>query len=217
MNRDERALEKMRKEYRSRTLERDEVQDDPLKQFETWFEAVKNHPDFEANAMTLATADANGRPSARIVLLKGFHSEGFVWYTNYESKKGKDLDENPFAALVFHWSPLEQQVRIEGRVQRLSPEQSDAYFNVRPKGSRIGAIASPQSQVIEDRSVLENRVSDLEKEFENQENIQRPENWGGYLLIPDRFEFWQGRPSRLHDRIVYRKFKSNWLIERLAP
>jgi len=217
MNREESALEKMRKEYSKRQLEIDEVHPHPFTQFQQWFDQVKADDQFEANAMTLATADAAGRPSARIVLLKGITEKGYVWYTNYESKKGQDLLTNPYAALVFHWAPLEQQIRIEGKVRRISPEASDAYFNVRPKGSRIGAIASPQSSVIENRQVLEDKVKELNTQFAETEQIPRPTNWGGYELIPDRFEFWQGRPSRLHDRIVYQKSETGWSIERVAP
>jgi pyridoxamine 5'-phosphate oxidase len=172
----------------------------------------------EPNAMTLATATPDGRPSARIVLLKEVNENGFVFYTNYESRKGQELATNPYAALTFYWAELERQVRVEGAVQKTSTEQSEAYFRVRPKKSRLGALASNQSQILASRKILEARMSDLEARYANSDNIPKPEHWGGYCLDPSVLEFWQGRRSRLHDRIRYtRQEGGTWKIERLAP
>ena len=193
-----------------------EVNSDPIIQFDQWLsEAFKaNVP--EPNAMTLATSTFEGKPSARMLLLKGVDEGGFAFFTNYESRKSKQIIQNPFGALVFFWSELERQVRIEGRIVRMSPKESDRYFKTRPVGSKIGAWASPQSQVIPNRRYLENLKSDYQEEFSNRE-INRPDNWGGYLLHPSLIEFWQGRPDRLHDRIQYRLENEEWIIERLAP
>lgn len=210
-------IENLRKEYTARTLEVEEAQTDPFGQFEEWFaEAVRAQLP-EPNAMTLATVDSSGQPSARIVLLKGFDREGFVFYTNYRSRKGEEMRENPRVALVFLWLELQRQVRIEGSVERIDPEESTRYFQSRPRGSQIGAWASPQSAVIDRREVLEQRYSDLESQYEEAEVLPRPAHWGGYLVRPHRLEFWQGRASRLHDRIQYRLEEERWLIERLAP
>jgi pyridoxamine 5'-phosphate oxidase len=168
------------------------------------------------NRMTFATADSDGKPSARIVLLKGFDENGFVFYTNYESRKANDLVENPQAAAVFFWAELERQVRIEGIVSKIDTETSEEYFHSRPIGSQIGAIASPQSSVITDRSILEEKVSMLTAQYEGKV-IPKPDNWGGYLIEPKRIEFWQGRSSRLHDRIIYDFIEGSWKISRLAP
>ncbi|WP_457288369.1 pyridoxamine 5'-phosphate oxidase [Pedobacter sp. UYP24] len=209
-------LQNLRQDYRAASLSEADVDGNPIFQFKKWFsEAVDSHL-FEPNVMTLATADHYGKPSARIVLLKGFDEDGFVFFTNYESKKGKELLENPQAAIVFFWAELERQVRIEGIVSKVADEVSLDYFHSRPKGSQIGAIASPQSSVIADRSVLEKKVEDLIIEYADQE-IPRPANWGGYLLEPTLIEFWQGRSSRLHDRIVYQLVDGTWEINRLAP
>ena len=167
--------------------------------------------------MTLATATPDGRPSARMVLLRGADERGFSFFTNYESRKARELEANPFAALVFFWHELERQVRIEGRVERVSAQQSDAYFHSRPKGARIGAWASPQSQVIAGREILDSRYLEFERRHPD-ETVPRPANWGGYRLVPDSIEFWQGRPNRLHDRLRYTlRPAGSWLIERLAP
>ena len=198
------------------TLSEADVAADPLMQFSKWWDdAVKSEIE-ELNAMTLATADKNGIPSARIVLLKEFSEKGFVFFTNYESHKGRELEKNPNACLVFFWKELERQVRITGQVKKISAAESDEYFNSRPAGSRIGAWASPQSNVIDSRKLIEEKLSEYEHEFSGG-NIPRPSHWGGYAVIPAIVEFWQGRPNRLHDRIRYTLAGSNWKIERLAP
>jgi len=207
----------IRKEYKLQVLDEKDVNIDPIRQFEKWWEDVSGSSVEEANAMTLATATKTGRPSARIVLLKGFNNEGFTFFTNYESHKGTELLENPQVSLVFFWKELERQVRIEGMAEKISQEESDAYFNSRPEGSKIGAWASPQSRVIISREIIEENVSAMAKKFAGT-TIHRPAHWGGYIVKPSVIEFWQGRPSRLHDRIQYTKFESgNWKIERLAP
>lgn len=206
----------IRKEYKQRSLDESDVVKDPVQQFSKWWEEAINSGIDEVNAMTLATADATGKPSARIVLLKGMDENGFVFFTNYNSHKGEDIAANPFASLVFFWKELERQVRIEGTISKVSAEESDAYFNSRPAGSRIGAWASPQSKVIASRQVIEKKVQELEKDFDGK-TIERPQHWGGYVVMPQVIEFWQGRPSRLHDRIRYTKVENGWKIERLAP
>jgi pyridoxamine 5'-phosphate oxidase len=189
----------------------------PLDTFRRWFAEAQQSGLRMPEAMTVATASKEGWPSARMLLLKNADDRGFVFYTNYNSRKAKDLDENPRAALVFHWSPLEYQVRVEGTVTRTSTDESDAYFKTRPRDSQIGAHASPQSEVISDRSTLEQRVEELTESFGDEE-IARPENWGGYLLKPERIEFWKGRVGRLHDRLLYeRQPDGSWTIKRLAP
>jgi pyridoxamine 5'-phosphate oxidase len=207
----------IRKEYSQKSLSEQTADPDPLRQFDTWWqEAVVSQID-EVNAMTLATASADGLPSARVVLLKGFSTEGFVFYTNYNSYKGRQLAENPKACLVFFWKELERQVRITGIVQRTKEEDSDAYFYSRPLASQAGASISPQSTVIESREWLEKKYNEFEKQTAGGK-IQRPAHWGGYLVKPVLMEFWQGRPSRLHDRLEYSLQESGeWKIERLAP
>lgn len=199
------------------SLNENDVSADPMDQFTVWWnDAVKSEIE-EVNAMTLATATRNGMPSARIVLLKGYDPTGFVFFTNYLSHKGKELEENPQACLVFFWKELERQVRIEGSVEKISEQESDNYFQSRPRGSRIGAWASPQSTVIPDREFIEKNSSDVEVKYAD-EAVPRPPHWGGYLVRPECVEFWQGRSNRLHDRIRYRKIETgNWAIERLAP
>lgn len=206
----------IRKEYRLKSLDESHVAPDAILQFSHWWEeAVKSEIE-EVNAMTLATASADGIPSARIVLLKGFDDNGFVFFTNYQSAKGRQLDENPKAALVFFWKELERQVRITGTVKKVSEIESDNYFQSRPAGSKIGAWASPQSSVINQRSVLEENIKKYTGQFHLQ--IPRPPFWGGYVVNPETIEFWQGGSSRLHDRIKYTKLSTNkWKIERLAP
>ena len=204
----------LRQEYMRARLDETEVARDPFEQFNRWFdEAIKaQHP--MLNAMTLATVSAEGRPSARIVLLKGVDNGGFVFFTNYKSRKGRELTANPAAALVLYWSELEREVRIDGRIKKVTAAESDAYFASRPLGSRHAAIASPQSEVVADRAVLEARFAEAEK---TGDQPPRPAHWGGYRLIPDEIEFWQGRPNRLHDRVLYARKARSWTIARLAP
>lgn len=209
-------LHDLRQEYRSAQLLEKDVESDPILQFRKWFAAATDAQLYEPNVMTLATADRFGKPSARIVLLKGFDENGFVFYTNYESKKGQDLVENPQAALVFFWPELERQVRIEGVVSKVDAQTSAAYFHSRPPGSQIGATASPQSRVLDSRESLEEKVAGLSKIYEGKE-VPYPAHWGGYLIEPMYVEFWQGRPSRLHDRIAYELVDGSWIINRLAP
>ena len=206
----------LRKEYTRAGLAESDVAADPIEQFRRWFDAALDAGLHEPNAMTVATATRDGSPSARVVLLKGFDSRGFVFYTNYEGRKGRELEENPRAALLFYWGELERQVRVEGTVSRVSEEESDAYYASRPRGSRLGAWASEQSRVVEGRKVLEERTADLEAEYEGRE-VPRPAFWGGYRVWPEVVEFWQGRENRLHDRIVYRRQGGGWEIERLQP
>lgn len=207
----------IRKEYQLQTLLETDVTDNPFVQFNKWWhDAITSELD-EVNAMTLATASVTGIPSARIVLLKSVSEQGFVFFTNYKSLKGKELEENPNACLVFFWKELERQIRISGRVEKVHAAESDEYFNSRPEGSRIGAWASPQSSVIASREIIETNIIKYEGQFAEGE-ITRPPHWGGYIVIPTVIEFWQGRPSRLHDRIQYSKQKdTSWRIERLAP
>jgi pyridoxamine 5'-phosphate oxidase len=207
----------IRKEYILETLDEKGAETNAIRQFDKWWEEATASKIDEVNAMTLATATPNGIPSARIVLLKGYDDEGFVFFTNYESNKGKDLAANPNACLVFFWKELERQVRVEGRVEKVSNEESDAYFFSRPQGSQVGAWASPQSSIIEGREVIEANVLKYSRQFEAQP-LQRPAHWGGYRLKPQLIEFWQGRESRLHDRLQYTlQSDYNWKIERLAP
>ena len=210
-------LAKLRSEYTAHGLRRAELHSDPVQQFSTWFAAALAAEIRDVNAMSLATATRDGKPSVRIVLLKGFDERGFSFFTNYDSGKGRDLDANPFAEMVFYWPQLERQVRISGEVERTSREDSAAYFHSRPLGSQLGAWVSKQSEVIDARKVLDARLNEMTERFENGE-IPLPPHWGGYRLKPDRFEFWQGRPNRLHDRFRYsRKADGTWLIDRLAP
>jgi pyridoxamine 5'-phosphate oxidase len=211
-----RDLADLRKEYTRAGLAESDVVPDPVEQFRRWFDAALDAGLHEPNAMTVATATRDGRPSARVVLLKGFDGRGFVFYTNYGGRKGREIEENPRAALLFYWGELERQVRIEGAVSRVSGEESDAYYASRPRGSRLGAWASEQSGTVEGRGVLEGRVRDLEAEYEGRE-VPRPPFWGGYRVEPEVVEFWQGRENRLHDRIVYRRNDGGWKIERLQP
>ena len=206
----------IRKDYQLQSLLESDVADNPFTQFDKWWDEAVNSKIDEVNAMTLATASVTAMPAARIVLLKSVTTDGFVFFTNYNSKKGEELEKNPNACLVFFWKELERQIRITGTVEKVSSEESNAYFNSRPVGSRIGAWASPQSRVIDSRKTIEDNIKKYENEFEG-ENIDRPSHWGGYIVKPAVIEFWQGRPSRLHDRIQYSFKDGGWIIERLSP
>jgi pyridoxamine 5'-phosphate oxidase len=210
------SLSDLRKDYVSSGLSEASLDPNPFQQFSRWFQQALDAALPEPNAMTLATATREGKASARIVLLKSFDEQGFVFYTNYESQKGKELAENPYAALVFHWIELERQVCAAGRVSRVSREESESYFHSRPVGSQLGAWASRQSQVISGREILEDRLKQLEKDYRDK-LIPLPSDWGGFRLAPEMIEFWQGRPNRLHDRLRYRLLDRRWVIERLAP
>jgi pyridoxamine 5'-phosphate oxidase len=205
----------LRKSYERAELNETASHADPLLQFDQWLQEAIRSEIPEPNAMTLATVGSDLRPSTRVVLIKGYDTRGIVWYTNYDSRKGRELAGNPFAALQFHWVELERVVRIEGRVEKVSDDESDTYFHSRPLDSRIGAWASPQSQVIESRTTLVTNAAKYGAQFLLQP--PRPPHWGGYRLIPERWEFWQGRPSRLHDRLHYRLDQGAWVRERLAP
>ncbi|MGI8952719.1 MAG: pyridoxamine 5'-phosphate oxidase [Chitinophagaceae bacterium] len=210
------GIASIRKEYQLQTLNETDVSENAIEQFSRWWNDAIRSNILEANAMTLATATKTGTPSARIVLLKGFNENGFIFFTNYNSKKGKELEENPKAALIFFWKEIERQIRIEGNVEKLSANDSDEYFNSRPVGSRIGAWASPQSHTIKSRQIIEHNAEKYIHEF--KDGIPRPPHWGGYIVKPASIEFWQGRSNRLHDRILYTKIESGkWKIERLAP
>ncbi|WP_426588958.1 pyridoxamine 5'-phosphate oxidase [Mucilaginibacter sp. R-33] len=210
-------IQNLRQDYSASTLSENSTKGDPIKQFEQWFNEALEAKLHEPNAMTLSTATVTGKPSARIVLLKGFHTGGFIFFTNYLSRKGKEIAKNPQGALTFFWGGLERQVRIEGTIEKVSKEESEKYFHSRPKGSQVGAIVSPQSQEIESRDALEQKWNQLEAEYADKE-LPKPSYWGGYILNPQLVEFWQGRPSRMHDRILYKKTdKKTWKKVRLAP
>ena len=210
-------LQSLRTDYKAASLSESDIFENPFMQFDKWFSDALNAKVLEPNAMCLATATETGLPTARIVLLKEFDEKGFVFYTNYDSEKGKTLLQNPVAAVVFFWGDLERQIRIEGVVEKVNETESDAYFKVRPKGSQFGAIISQQSTVIPDRGYLEEKLEKLEKKYADKE-VERPKNWGGYRVIPNKIEFWQGRRNRLHDRLVYLHQKDGlWKIVRLAP
>jgi pyridoxamine 5'-phosphate oxidase len=209
------TLADLRKDYKLASLNESDAYPDPFRQFDKWLaESIKAEIP-EPNAMTLATVTADGKPSARIVLLKGCDDRGFAFYTNYDSRKGRELATHPHACLVFHWVELERQVRIEGRVEKASVDEADTYFASRPLLSRVGAVASPQSRVIESRGWLEAQFAAAQARF--GESVPRPAHWGGYRVVPELIEFWQGRRNRLHDRLLYRHSDKEWLIERLAP
>jgi pyridoxamine 5'-phosphate oxidase len=209
------SIADLRQEYGNAELVEDDAAHDPFQQFARWFDDVLRAELPLPNAMTLATADAAGRPSARVVLLKGVDAGGFVFYTNYESRKARELAVNPYASLVFLWTPMERQVRIEGVVEKVSDAESDEYFDSRPLGSRLGAWASPQSQPLPSRLALAAKVAAIMLRYGTAP--PRPAHWGGYRVRPDAIEFWQGRPDRLHDRLLYVKQDTGWKIERLAP
>jgi pyridoxamine 5'-phosphate oxidase len=213
----DKTIADLRKDYTLQGLSKTEVDPNPFIQFQKWFEQAVAAQLPEPNAMTLATATPDGKPSARMVLLKDFDERGFAFFTNYNSHKGQELAENPQGSLVFWWAELERQVRISGRVEKVSQTESDNYFNVRPPSSRLGAWVSNQSEVIDSREVLEKRMQEFQRQYENQE-ITRPPHWGGLRVIPTEIEFWQGRSSRLHDRLLYTRLNDgSWKIERLSP
>jgi pyridoxamine 5'-phosphate oxidase len=209
-------VEALRREYSRLTLMEENIAANPAEQFAVWFRQALAADLPDANAMTLATANTSGKPSARIVLLKGFDQSGFRFYTNYQSRKGQELEENPQASACFFWSELERQIRIEGQTEKLSREESTAYFKKRPRLSKLGAWASSQSSEVDSRETLEQNFEKIKSRFEDKE-IPVPDFWGGYLLIPARVEFWQGRPGRLHDRIVYSRKNDRWATARLSP
>lgn len=212
------SLADIRKEYTLKDLDIPTTDADPFVQFRSWFDEAAAARVPEVNAMHLATVSAEGRPSGRIVLLKGLDAAGFVFYTNYVSRKGKEMQSHELASLTFFWPELERQVRVEGRIEKVTDEESDEYFQSRPRGSQIGAWASSQSSVIESREVLEEKQRKLEELYGTDQPIPRPPHWGGYRLLPDRIEFWQGRPSRLHDRILYTLQPGHtWIRQRLSP
>ena len=212
------SIADLRQNYTLAGLEKADVDAEPIKQFDLWFGQALEADLIEPNAMTLATATPDGKPTARIVLLKGVSDRGFVFYTNYESQKGQQLIANPHAALVFLWQKLERQVRIEGKVEKLSSEESAEYFHSRPKASQLGAWTSDQSRVIPNREVLEKKQAQLQEQYSGDTEVPLPTHWGGFRVVPSRLEFWQGRPSRLHDRLVYDlQADGSWTINRLSP
>lgn len=210
------AVSLLRREYDGIPLDKERVDSNPFMEFSKWFEIAVKEIENDPNAMILGSSNREGQPATRTVLLKGFDENGFIFYTNYESRKAKDLAENNRVSLTFYWPDLMRQIHIQGTVEKISEEMSDEYFKSRPDGSKLGAWSSKQSTVIESREVLLENLRSFEKKFSNAE-IPRPSNWGGYRVVPHRIEFWQGRLNRLHDRIVYRKEREKWVIERLAP
>ncbi len=206
----------LREDYHRGALEREDLLEDPIAQFRAWIEAAIADELAEPNAVVVATVDAHGKPDARVVLLKGYDERGFVFYSNYESAKGQQIEQHPSAAMVFNWLEHERQVRIRGSVQQISREETAAYFHSRPKGSQIGAWASPQSRVIEDRRVMEDKQAELEAAYAKTDDVPVPEHWGGYRVTPTEIEFWQGRSSRLHDRFRFKRASEGWIVERLG-
>ncbi len=211
------SLADLRQDYRRESLNESDVDADPIRQFDRWMEQAKSAELIEPNAMSLATSTSDGRPSVRMVLLKGADANGFVFFTDYRSRKGRELDANPHAALCMWWDVLQRQVRIEGTVQRISPAESLKYFSTRPYGSQVGAWASLQSSVLVARDMLEREVAKFFEKYPEGTEVPLPHHWGGYRLSPESIEFWQGRPSRLHDRIVYTRAGDAWTIGRLSP
>ncbi len=209
-------LSDLRKVYQKQSLLEETVDNNPLDQFKVWWDEVIKSGIDEPNAMNLSTCSTDGKPSSRIVLLKEVNEKGFIFFTNYDSRKGKEMRQNNFVSILFFWKELERQVRIEGKVEQIPAAKSDEYFASRPRESQVGAWSSPQSEVIESRSVLEKNEKQYADRFQDQ-NIERPKHWGGYLVIPHQIEFWQGRPGRLHDRLRYSLREKQWVIERLAP
>lgn len=212
-----REIAAIREDYIRYTLDESDVSIDPVQQFEKWFQEALDSEVYEPTAMILSTVNEKQEPSSRVVLLKDIKPEGFSFFTNYESRKGQDISVNPHVALLFFWHELQRQVRIEGIIEKLPASESDEYFLSRPRGSQIGALASPQSQVLDNRGVLEEKVKELTIQYEGKSTLERPKHWGGYLVRPIRMEFWQGRASRLHDRVLYWNDNDQWNIQRLAP
>ena len=212
----EKDLSGYRKEYKQKELLEKDLPDNPIQLFQTWFYEVENNDSYEANAMTLSTIGLDNYPRNRVVLLKKYYEEGFVFFTNYKSDKGKSIAVNPNVCLSFFWATMERQVIIKGVAEKVDSYISDNYFHLRPKGSQLGAVVSNQSELISNRDVLENKLRELENEYQSKD-VPRPDNWGGYLVRPISIEFWQGRPNRLHDRIKYTISGLDWKIERLAP
>ena len=212
-----RNIEEIRKTYLQGKLDENDLFQDPLAMFYQWWDEAIDAEVPEPNAMTIATVQSNGQPTARVVLLKGATEEGFEFYTNYNSQKARDLEKNPLVAIVFLWKELERQIRVEGVAEKIVKEKSQVYFQSRPRGSQIGAWASPQSEVIPDREFLEQNLEKIAARFENVDPLPCPEFWGGYVVKPHLMEFWQGRPDRLHDRFRYLKNETGWKVERLAP
>ncbi|RAV98031.1 pyridoxamine 5'-phosphate oxidase [Pseudochryseolinea flava] len=210
-------LSDLRQDYAKASLDIQDVSKDPMIQFEKWFQEALAAKVLEPNAMNLATVNEDGRPTARIVLLKGIENQKFTFFTNYQSLKGRELEKNPACALTFFWPELERQVRIEGIAERVTAEASQAYFQSRPRSSQIGAWSSPQSSIIENRQILEERVAQMEKKFSEHQVLPRPNQWGGFAVTPLVIEFWQGRPSRLHDRLQFTRVDGLWKVHRLAP
>ena len=206
----------MRQEYAAGSLNETNMPQNPMEEFNVWLDFAINSGLTEPNAMTVATSTLDGKPSARVLLLKEVNDKGFVFFTNYLSRKGRELVVNPEVALVFDWHDIERQVRVEGRAEKLPEEESEAYFNERPEDAKIGAWASPQSKIVKDREELEKHLEEIEEQFEGMP-VHRPSHWGGYLIRPSVIEFWQGRPSRMHDRLVYYKTEEGWTMHRLAP
>jgi pyridoxamine 5'-phosphate oxidase len=216
MNIDKKNISEIRNDYKLKQLDKSHISSDPIAQMELWLNEAIDSSLYEATAMTVSTVSGDGRPSSRILLLKGITHQGFIFFTNYKSRKGKDLTKNPYGAINFFWPELERQVRIEGKIEKVSEKESDEYFQSRPRGSQLGASVSPQSEVINEREKIERERDEMEKKYEGK-IIPRPLQWGGYILKPDYFEFWQGRQDRLHDRIAYTLNGNEWKVDRLAP
>lgn len=210
-------IHNMRTDYLKDILDREHLDDDPLVMSKKWFKVAVDQEIFEANAISLATVNEDKQPSIRTVLLKGIDEVGFIFYTNYHSRKGREIEQNPRASILLFWKELERQIRIEGKIEKLSDQESKSYFKSRPKGSQLGAWASPQSKVIIDRAELEDRLLELKDIYKDREQLPKPAHWGGYRLVPHYYEFWQGRENRLHDRFEYKQEDEGWTINRLAP
>ncbi len=210
-------LQDMRTAYLKGTLDKEKLNEDPLAMTKEWFQVAVDQDIFEANAMSLATVNEDKQPTLRTVLLKGIDDVGFIFYSNYHSRKGREIEQNPRASILLFWKELERQVRIEGKIEKISEQDSKAYFKSRPKGSQLGAWASPQSKVITGRSELDDRLLELQDIYKDQDRLPKPAHWGGYRLVPHYYEFWQGRDNRLHDRFEYKREDDGWVINRLAP